>query len=96
MDKNRSSARIWRQFYKKNYYYHKDLEFMARVLIPKEASVLEIGSRGGEILRSIPNKQRVGIEWDKNLLALAKQNSKNTSFIALSEMSTRLKGQKFD
>ena len=96
MDKNRSSAGIWRQFYKKNYYYHKDLESLAGILIPREASVLEIGSRGGEILRAIPNKTKVGIEWDKDLLTLAKQNSKNTSFIALSEMSTRLKGQKFD
>ena len=69
---------------------------MARLVIPKEASVLEIGSRGGEILRSIPNKKKVGVEWDKGLQAYAKQNSKNTKFIDLIQMPTSLKGQKFD
>jgi len=96
MNKSRNSATIWRTFYKRNSYYHKDLEFLAKHLIPADASVLEIGCRGGEIINSLPNKVKVGVEWDTNLLALAKTRSNKDTFIHLTEMKRRLKGKTFD
>src|SRR5687767_13221586 len=52
----------WKKFYKSNNYYHRDLERLAQHLIPRDASVLEFGSKSGELLASLPNKIKVGVE----------------------------------
>ncbi len=96
MNKTRNSASIWQRFYKRNSYYHKDLEFLAKHLIPSDVSVLEIGCRGGEIISCLPNKVKVGVDWDDSLLALARKRSKKGTFIPLTEMKRRLKGKTFD
>jgi hypothetical protein len=96
MEKIKDSALSWRRFYNKNSYYHKDLESLARNLIPADTSVLEIGSRGGEILRALPNKLKVGVDWDSNLLDLARNKIKSARFTSLSRFPKDLTGKKFD
>lgn len=56
---------LWKKFYKKNNYYHRDIQKVVLQLVPKDASVIEISCRGGELLKSLPNKQKVGVEFFK-------------------------------
>lgn len=62
----------WEKFYKFNRYYHTDIENLIKKIVPKDASVLEIGCRGGETLSNLPNKNKIGVSFDDNLLKLAR------------------------
>ena len=69
------SLKLWKKFYKLNNYYHKDIQKLIKNLVPKDASVLEIEPRGGELLASLKNKVKFGViektyfyeTWDNSL-----------------------------
>ncbi len=73
----------WKRFYKLNSYYHNDLEQLAKHLIPRDSSVLEFGAKDGELLSSLPNKNKLGVELqDPNLWT--KLKGKRFDYILLS------------
>lgn len=86
----------WKRFYKLNNYYHKDLQMWARQMIPRDASILEFSSRGGELLASLPNKYKVGVEYDIQLLKLSRKHYKNIAFIDGDKTKKYLNKKKFD
>ena len=86
----------WKKFYQKNNYYHKDTQRLAKLLIPDDASLIEIGSKGGELLESLPNKKTTGIILNRQLLRLAKRTSKKTRFMNIDDFPKRIKDEKFD
>src|SRR3989344_4047932 len=90
---NELEAKLWKKFYKKNIYYHKDLENLAKILIPHDASVLEIDCKGGELLSSLPNKVRYGISYNNSL---AKKAKKKIGSKFIFENLEKLGGNKFD
>lgn len=65
----------WKKFYKRNNYYHLQIHELASHLIPQDASVIEFGSRGGELLRKLPNKVKVGVELGPDLTSYAKKKN---------------------
>jgi len=89
-------ARIWKKFYKNNNYYHKDLQKIAINLIPKDASVLEFGSRGGELLKVLPNTNKVGVEIDRSFVQLAKKRSNRVKVLQEREFWKKYGNYKFD
>lgn len=93
---DKTKANNWESFYKLNNYYHRDLQNWARQVIPPDASVLEFSSRGGELLASLPNKNKVGVEYDEGLLELAKRQFPKINFIHASHLSRELRGRRFD
>src|SRR3990172_4709584 len=64
---------VWKKFYKLNNYYHQDTEALVKRMIPLDASVLEFGCKGGELLRSLPNKVKVGVATHQDLYKLAQK-----------------------
>ncbi|RJR28770.1 glycosyltransferase [Candidatus Microgenomates bacterium] len=77
MQKNSTTfADNWQKFYNKNKYYHKDMHCLVGTLTPKEAKVLHIGCRGGELLAYLNTTKGVGVDSDEHLLTRAKKNSK--------------------
>ena len=56
------SLKLWKKFYRLNNYYHKDIQKLVRNLIPKDLSVIEIEPRGGELLSSLPNIVKAGVD----------------------------------
>ncbi len=67
------TANFWERFYRFNNYYHKDLQKLARVLIPANESVIEFGCREGELLGSLPNKKKKGVEASTILIEKARK-----------------------
>lgn len=89
-----STAKQWQKFYKKNRYYHDSLQSLYKFIIPSQASVLLISSRGGEILGQLPNEDKLGVEFDKSFIELALKRKKSGRTIYFSKLKT-LK-RKFD
>jgi len=54
------TAKTWQKFYKLNNYYHKDIEKLISFIVPNDASVLEIGTKGGEFSKVFQTKTRLG------------------------------------
>lgn len=63
-DNTSEIVKKWRHFYKLNNYYHKNLQEYMADLIPSDASVLEFGAREGEMLESLPNKDKLGVDYE--------------------------------
>ena len=61
--------------------YRKDLQKLVHNLIPSWASVIEFGSRSGDILNSLPNPSKIGIEVSKGVIQQAQKKYKNIQFI---------------
>lgn len=81
-----SSFYNWKKYYKLNFYYHYWIEKTVLELIPRNASVIEFGSRGGELLSRLPNKVKLGVEFDSNY-SPAKKSGKSEviSFVKFSK-----------
>ncbi len=72
MDKiSANKTEIWKKYYRLNNYYHLEYQHSIRNIIPIDASVLEFSCRGGELLKSLPNKSKVGVEFDDGLVKYA-------------------------
>ena len=55
------SVKLWKKFYKLNNYYHYDIQKLIKNFISQDATVIEIEPKGGELLASLYNKEKVGI-----------------------------------
>src|SRR3989344_3138018 len=75
----------WKKFYKRNIYYHKELQRTLLHILPKDESIIEFSCRGGELLSAIPNKVKVGVEFDLNYVTYAKKKSSKLKVYSVSE-----------
>ena len=66
-------------------YYHKRLSTIYSHMIPKGASVLEIGCSNGDLLASLKPETGVGIEISPDMVALAKERHPELEFICSAE-----------
>ena len=85
----------WRNFYRLNNYYRKELLKLSSHIIPLHASIIEFGSKGGELLSALSNKVKVGVEYDAGLISYAKKRHPQIRFIKGDNLNS-LKGKKFD
>lgn len=91
-----NKAEIWKKFYRLNYYYHLENQKMMKKIIPPDASVIEFSCRGGELLKSLPNKEKIGVEFDEKLVALARKRLPNGKVFLIEDVFKKLKNRKFD
>ncbi len=81
----------WNKYSKINNYYYENFRKLAAKIIPSDASVLEFGSKRGELLKYLPNKIKVGVEFDPDF-----KNNKSIKVIYYKDIRKVLKGKKFD
>ncbi len=77
----KSEISEWRKYYNQNIFYHQDLQRLAINLIPQDASVIEFGCRGGELLGKLPNKIRVGVDDNRSILEYARKRNPKIKFV---------------
>lgn len=94
--KNKNTVKSWVKFRRLNRYYHDYQTNLVKQLIPKDASVLEVGSKGGELLSALPNKKRTGIILSKGLFRYATKKRPECEFVHVDEFDKKLKNKKFD
>lgn len=58
---------------KRNAYYWQDIRRLCCFLVPRNASVLEIGCSTGDLLNSLDVKKKIGIDFSKNTVEVAKK-----------------------
>lgn len=69
-DKAAGSRDRWR---KRNWYYHRAIENLARFVIPEGESVIEIGSGTGDLLASLKPSRGVGVDISPAMTEFARQ-----------------------
>jgi hypothetical protein len=87
-----SAVKEWKKYYKLNSYYHKDFEKLSQNLVPSYARVLEFGSKCGELLSTIPNKEKVGVD---DQIYTEYPKNKTIKLISFDKLSS-IKAKKFD
>ncbi len=80
----------WREYYRKaaeppahpaaRDFLHRDLQEALARLIPSDASVLEVGCGGGDLLAALPNERRHGIDYLPEVVAQARQRHPHITF----------------
>ncbi|MEM4711258.1 MAG: glycosyltransferase [Candidatus Woesearchaeota archaeon] len=68
---------------KRNRYYWEDVEKLCLNLIPENTSVLEIGCGTGDLIGNIKADIRVGIDFSKNMINIAKAKYPDVSFYVM-------------
>jgi SAM-dependent methyltransferase len=61
-------------------FLHRDLAQALARLVPPDASVLEVGCGTGDLLASLPNPRRVGIDYLPEVVAAARARHPNVTF----------------
>lgn len=89
------AASEWPKFYRLNNYYHLSLQELARFLIPKDASVIEFNCHQGELLGSLPNAKKVGVEASKKMVIAAKNKHPKIKFVYTQYKKCKI-NKKFD
>jgi ubiquinone/menaquinone biosynthesis C-methylase UbiE len=80
---------------KKNNYYWEDVERLCSFLIPENATVLEIGCGTGDLLACINARKKVGIDYSRNMIGIAKRKYPDINFMAMEAENLNFK-EKFD
>lgn len=80
---------------RRNKYYHQDIERLLKFLVPKSASVLEIGCATGDILASLKPFQGRGIDFSPKMIALAKKKYPQLKFDLMDVEDMKL-SEKYD
>src|SRR3989344_1427020 len=70
----------WKKYYRLNNYYHKWIEKIAADLIPDFVSVVEFGSKTGEILSKLKNKDKTYVEFETQFVDVLKKKYKSSAF----------------
>jgi len=76
-------------------YLDQDLRNTLQRWIPSDASVLDVGCRAGDLLASLPNKERVGVVFSEKLAAEARRRHPELSF-EVATLDRLPPGKKFD
>lgn len=79
----------------KGKYYHKDIEKLARFLVPEEASVLEIGCATGDILASLNSVRNLGIDLSEKMVNIAREKYPHLNF-GVMDAENILLNEKYD
>jgi SAM-dependent methyltransferase len=82
----------WRR---KSWYYHREIERFAKFAIPREASVLELGSGSGELLASLEPRGGVGIDISPQMVEIARKRFPQLEFLVADAETIEL-GRTFD
>lgn len=61
--------------------YYAYLAHVMRTLIPKDTSVIEFGCREGNLLATLANRAKVGVEASKSVVSVAKKKQRKIRFI---------------
>ena len=61
-------------------FLHRDLQQALQRLIPSDASVLEVGCAGGDLLAALPNERRHGIDYLPEMVAQAQARHPEITF----------------
>lgn len=69
----------WDFWRKRNFYYHKMTLNQYRLMIPPEATILEVGCATGELLANLEPKRGIGIDISPEMIHLAKKKFKNNN-----------------
>jgi ubiquinone/menaquinone biosynthesis C-methylase UbiE len=80
---------------KKNSYYWEDVEKLCSFLIPENSTVLEIGCGTGDLLAYINARKKVGIDYSRNMIGIAKKKYPGINFMAMEAGNLNFK-EKFD
>jgi len=80
---------------KKNSYYWEDVEKLCSLLIPENANVLEIGCGTGDLLACINARKKVGIDYSRNMIGIAKTKYPSINFMEMEAENLNFK-EKFD
>ena len=65
---------------KRHSYYHDQILKLAGFLIPRDASVLEVGCGTGHLLGRLPHKHRTGIDFSSRMIQAAAKNHPQVKF----------------
>lgn len=71
-DRLASSRHFWKN---KNRYYYQSVEKLYRFLVPRGASVLELGCGSGELLVACEPSRGMGIDFSEQMIELARQQA---------------------
>jgi len=77
-DKVADSMKLWRGL---GGYYHNRLSYLIKFIIPTGQKVLEIGSGGGNLLRSVKPSLGLGIDLSQKMCSAGKSHHPNLLFI---------------
>lgn len=83
----------WKKYSKINWYYYSSVRKLTNNIIPKDASVLEFGCKQGELLKSLPNTDKVGVEFD---LGFKQTRDTKVKILDYKKINSELKGKRFD
>jgi SAM-dependent methyltransferase len=90
-----SIADHWDKWKSRNSYYHKNLERLLQFLIEPQSSVLEVGSATGDLLNAVDPSPGIGIDYSKEMVALASIKYPNLQFLEMDAEQITLH-KKFD
>lgn len=85
----------WDKLKNRNKYYNKDIERFFKNIIPKQKTILEIGSATGNLLAALEPSKGVGIDISQDMVDIAKKKYKNLKFQVMDAENLQL-NQKFD
>lgn len=77
-NKEAAHAERWRR---RRWYYHKQIEDLCKFLIPHDASLAEVGCGMGDLLASIPAREKLGIDVSPRMLSRAKEKYPSIEFL---------------
>lgn len=65
----------------RNAYYHKEIENLIGLMVPKGSKVLEIGCGTGELLNSVKPSLGVGVDISPKMVDIARRNFPHLTFV---------------
>lgn len=67
----------------RNQYYYNFIERLVKFNVPEEVKVLEVGCGTGNLIGNLRNRLRVGIDFSRKMIKVAKRKVKNVKFVNL-------------
>ena len=90
-----SIAEQWDRWQERNGYYHKNIKQLIQFLIPRRASVLELGCATGDLLEAVQPSVGVGVDMSPEMVRLARKKYPHHSFHTMNAEQVSL-AQKFE
>jgi len=90
-----SSAERWDRWQARNQYYHQNIKQLLQFLIPRQASVLELGCATGDLLNAVQPSIGVGVDISSEMVHQAQKKYPHLTFHTMNAEQLSL-NQKFD